>query len=376
MFNERLLFEKNSDTVFRKHKIRNMYIEYIFRDTRFDGYAIRDIIKFVNFIQSKYRAIKIPVIFNLGNIIIEDKLAYIIFECICDYLISYCGRDVKVLCKPKRSIWTDGIESSPLLLLNTKKSHTDKFKQKFNRDIYKNHYRRVIHMDDTNKYLLSEIMDDIDYFLKPFDVMEQSRKEVAEVVVELVGNANEHARSDCLLDLDITDLYQKEGDGEFYHGVNLAVINFSDVLLGDGIRHKIESTNTGLNSRHKELLGAYSFHKKFFDDQYCEEDFFNIASFQHKISGRKDNMATGGTGLTKLIHSLENKSDAHKCYVLSGQRVLWFHKEYLEYEDGWIGFNASHDFMNEKPDVDSLSDCPVYIPGTSYNLNFILKREK
>lgn len=376
MLNEELLFEKNPNVASQKYKIRNMYIEYNLRGLKFDGYAIRDIIRFVNFVQSKYKSIKIPIIFNLGNIIIEDKLAYIFFECICDYLIRHCGRNVKLLCKPQRSIWTDGIESSPLLLLNTKKSHIEKFKQKFNMDIYKNHYRRVVRCGDENIYLLSEIMDDIDYFLKAFGVIEESRKEVAEVVVELVGNANEHAGSDCLIDLDVTEVYQKEGIGENYYGINLVVINFSDILLGDGIRYKIETPEENLNDRHKELLAAYNFHKKMFDNQYCEEDFFNIASFQHKISGRMDNTATGGTGLTKLIHSLENKSDAHKCYVLSGDRVLWFHKEYLEYEDGWIGFNESHDFINAKPDLGSLSFCPVYIPGTSYNLNFVLKKEK
>ena len=55
-----------------------------------------------------------------------------------------------------------------------------------------------------------------------------------------------------------------------------------------------------------------------------KEDFYNICSFQHKISGRKDVKSTGGTGLTKLIQTLEKMSDAHKCYVVAGKKVVNF----------------------------------------------------
>lgn len=36
-------------------------------------------------------------------------------------------------------------------------------------------------------------------------------EEIAEVVVELVGNAGEHSDSDCLVDLDVTKKYHKVG---------------------------------------------------------------------------------------------------------------------------------------------------------------------
>ena len=97
--------------------------------------------------------------------------------------------------------------------------------------------------------------------------------------------------------------------------------------------------NTVLEDRYKKVQEAYEYHKKYFNDDYMKEDFFNIAAYQHKISGREKIVETGGTGLTKLISSLEKKADSHQCYVLSGNRGIFFKQDYLEYnDDRLIGF--------------------------------------
>lgn len=52
---------------------------------------------------------------------------------------------------------------------------------------------------------------------------------LAEVAVELVGNALEHSRSDCFLDIDVTPRdYVRRNDptGPKYYGVNICVVNF------------------------------------------------------------------------------------------------------------------------------------------------------
>jgi hypothetical protein len=377
LLNEELILNKNSSICSSKILIKNKRVMYKLKTGILNGWAIRDIIGYINGVKKRYGALKIPIIFDLGNAEIADKLTYIIFECLCDYLITVCKQNVQIFCKPVNSIWTDGIESSPLVLLNCRgKDNIQKYSQKFQMEIYKNHYRRLVTAEAMERTsILSEIMEDIDYFLKIFDVDEESRKEISEVAVELIGNAGEHSKSDCLIDLDVTGAYHKvEGDCGYY-GINLVVLNFSEILLGDGIRRKICDNPKELNSRHKMIAETYDKHKLYFNDDYCEQDFFNIASFQHKITGRIDNSVTGGTGLSLLIRSLEDKSDAHMCYVLSGDRVLWFHKEFLEYDNGWIGFNESHQFLSDRPDESSLSFCPMFMPGTAYNLNFVLKKE-
>ena len=88
--------------------------------------------------------------------------------------------------------------------------------------------------------------------------------------------------------------------------------------------------------------------------------FFNLASFQDRISGRKSETKTGGRGLTDLIKSLEDRAEAHCCYVLSGNKGLWFEPQYLKYNQGdWIGFNDDNDFITSVPNkkIDSPFGC-------------------
>ena len=199
----------------------------------------------------------------------------------------------------------------------------------------------------------------------------------------MVGNACEHAETDCLVDLDVTSNYRKtindDLDKNFYYGINIAVVNFSDQLIGDDIKKNIlyNIENVEAFDRYNKIKYAYDNHKKVFDDDYTEEDFCNITSFQHKISGRKNISDTGGTGLTMLIKSLEERSDAHQCYVLSGNRSIFFLQDYLEYNnDNWIGFNEEKNYFEFKPEDDITSESCIYMPGTAYNLNFILKGEE
>ena len=100
-----------------------------------------------------------------------------------------------------------------------------------------------------------------------------------------------------------------------------------------------------------------------------------MTAFQHKISGR-ENSITGGTGLTKLIESLETRSETHICYVQSGKRVVIFKPEYLSYnDDGWLGFNENNDYLTTAPQENLFSGNHYLLPGTAFNLNFVMKRE-
>lgn len=379
MNNDNLLFEKNAVRLNKKISIRNKMIEYNNTSRIFNGITINNIIKFVNTLQDKYSNQRIPIHFNLGYIEFEDKLSYIIFECICNYLMQTGKRNVIISAMTNQSIWTEGIHSSPLLLLRKgKKENVEKYEQKFKRDIYKNHYRKVIDITEReDPYYSCKLMSDIDSFLKVYSIGKSHRDMISEVISELADNANEHAKSDCLIDIDITSRYTKEEQEDgIYYGINIAILNFSDKLLGSSIAEKIMHKDI-LNSRHLNLIVAYNNHKDKFSTNYLEEDFYNIASFQHKISGRLENESTGGTGLTKLISRLEECSDTYNCYVVSGNRVVWFKHKYLLYNsDNWIGFNKENDFLNCIPSVENVNKCYIYMPGTAYNLNFVMKKEE
>lgn len=383
MQNIEKLFENNNELVNNiclKNNELNIMINS--QDGIFSGIQIARLIKNVNSAHKKYGKLKYRINIFLGNITFIDKLSYVFLEIICEYLIEVFRHPVQIYMSVQKTIGTEGIFSSPLLLLNnTKITNIKKYPEKFKFDLYKNHYRRIINgvgKEDTN--YLGEIYIGIDSFLKYFSIEENCRDIVAHVIAELVGNAGEHGKSECLIDIDVAPGYAKYEDeirvnDDEYYGINIAVINFSDKLLGEDILNNIILYNGELiNSRYNTIKKAYSNHLKCFDDDYCVEDFSNISAFQTKISGRTDYDATGGTGLTVLIKSLEEKSENHRCYVVSGKRSINFLKGAINYDaEGWIGFNESGNFVEMPPDPEIISECFINMPGTAYNFNFVMK---
>lgn len=377
MRNDNLLFEKNG--AYNVNKLKLIDKKYIYFNDKFsfDGKSIDNIIKFVNTVEKINSKNKIPILFRLGKIEIADKLTFIIFECICNYLIKN-NRRVYVEFETEKTIYTEGIASSPLLLLDIyKKDCSNKYLKTFKSELFKSKYRRVVTVEENDDpYLLSKIMTDLDSFLKLFSVIKQYRDAISEVVVELVGNALEHGQSDCLIDLDVTEEYKKDkADGKYY-GINITIVNFSNKVLGHSISEKMKNPNL-LNERHSHLNKAYDTHKNFFNENYTKTDFYHIATFQHKISGRMNKESTGGTGLTSLIKRLEDYSDAYHCYVITDNRALFFLHDYLNFnEENWIGFNKEKDFLNSIPADDVVRPNGITMPGTAYNLNFVMKIEE
>lgn len=387
---------KNIDSLFEMN--RNMHqlpyvklnknvldVEITAEDNFFTGIQIGQIISIINAAHNKYGRLKYSIHFHLGNVKFIDKLTYVFLECICYYLIAYYGHPVQIFMNVNKDIGTDGIYSSPLLLLNcTKMEKIRMYPEKFKFDIYEYHFRRLINGvgKETTNYL-GELYVEIDSFLKRFSIDDDCRDEVGHVTTELVGNAGEHALTNCLVDIDVAPNYKKyEGnklvDDSYYYGINIAVINFSTKLLGDDINTNIIQNINGqrINDRYDYVLSAYSNHSKKFSEQYTKEDFCNITAFQKKISGRPEKATTGGTGLTFLIKSLEEKSEKHRCYVISGNRCVNFFDKLIEYdEDGWISFNSENDYLKNIPDDEVVTDCLIYMPGTAYNFNFIMKGE-
>ena len=61
--------------------------------------------------------------------------------------------------------------------------------------------------------------------------------------------------------------------------------------------------------------------------------------------------------------------------MISGERALWFNKDNLEYDsNGWISFNANNDFFTTVPSEGTVTGNTIYMPGTAYNLNFVMER--
>lgn len=380
MKNIKKIFEVNTQCSYKLllDKGKMIFDNY---DEIFSGETISKIINFVNAVHKKYKGVNIPLVFSFGNVILADKLSYILFECICYSLMKDYHHKVYVYWNPDQNILTDGVFSCPLTLLNDgTQENQNRFIRNFKMEIYKHHFRRVINGEEKeNTNYLGNLLQELDSFLKFFSITEEYRDQISEVIAELVGNACEHGETDCLLDIDITNDHLKSiknvpQEGSFY-GINIAIVNFSNTLLGDGIKNKIDA-NRLLTDRYMDLGNAYTYHKQHFSNNYSYVDFCNIAALQDKISGRPQHNLAGGTGLTKLIHSLQEKSDMDACYVLSGDRCVLFFRDLLNYnEDDWLGFNEQKDFLTAIPHQSAITNCFVYLPGTAYNLNFVMKRE-
>lgn len=383
MKNIELLFEDNNKSkinslkkVDKQFKLvtngHNKYWQYTNAKRNFSGTSIKSLIKFFNYVNDNDK-FYLPILIQLNTVTFDDKLVYIILECILYYMILN-NRRIIINFTPEKYISTDGISFSPINYIN--KNYWEFF-QKFNYDCQKHHYRELIKYSDIKTTYLTSISKKIYMFLSKLGIETDTIDKLCESIIEIVGNSIEHGRSDCLIDIDVTEeKYKKRNDTEdsFYYGINVVVLDFSEVPFNKKIKTKLANTAL-LNERYIKVNEAKQNHSKYFNNDYTEDDFYTIASFQHKISGSIDKKNTGGVGLTQLIKSLEEKSSGHLCYMLSGKRALNFQKEYLQYDsEYYIGFNKENDFYEHIPDKTVFANSDTFFPGTAYNLNFAIKK--
>lgn len=209
-----LLFEKNDSirldsSVKRKLKLKKKAFYYEIRTEVFNGDHIQEIIFVVNYISRTYKGCRFPIYINIGHVTFYDKLVYVILESICYYLLKDKKQPLYILFSAKHTIWSEGIAFSPLKNLTPKT--TEVFISKFNSDLYKRHFRKLVPIinDGRSEYLCS-LMQEIFSFLTNNGIDEDSSNQLSEALIELIGNGGEHGQSECLFDLDITHHMPKE----------------------------------------------------------------------------------------------------------------------------------------------------------------------
>lgn len=355
------------------------YVDIHIKSESFEGKNIQRLLSSLHFVISTYKKACRQIHITLDKFVPRDKLTYILVECIIYALTTVYNYEVILFLKGSRTtIQTKGYSTSLLREYRRKNLSTDDFKKSFTHVQEGAHFRRVITAEDSGGEKIGMIMGELKTFFKVFDIQKEYVEQIAVVVTELVDNCGDHTNADCLVDIDVTEpIYQlkNSNDNSYYYGINIVVLNFSDKLLGTDMADKIENRLFAENARYDAVYEAYHNHMKFFSPDYVEEDFFNIVSFQDKISGRKNETNSGGTGLTQLINSLEKNADNHSCYVLSGKRGIRFYPQYLEYNsDKWIGFNKSNDFLHDRPSKNVIVESDTYFPGTAYNFTLIMKK--
>ncbi len=372
------LIIKENRTLFTPKRVSvssDGWIQYNDNTSVLDFHALLRLLRFVSGIHNKFKRSRPRLLINYPAVRAEDKLTIQVLESIVYSLIFDYGHPVRINIHVNPEITTEGFKYSPLQYLDLKRGDITSFQYNYITSIKTDYYRRVIPIQWSYNGKLGELVfHDVMKTLKNHINDENYAFALTEVITELVNNANEHNSSDCLLDLDITTPYSKKGDKEGkYIGINVSIVSFADTTIFIPLRGKIvDKAYSG--ERYNKVAKAYENHQKFFCKNYTEEDFFTLAAFQDRISGRPSSDASGGTGLTKLLQSLEKYSDSSKCYVVSGVRSLFFFHDLLDYdENGWVSFNKEGDFFNTQPEEYVFQRSPFSFPGVGYNLNFVYK---
>ena len=364
----------------KKTKIsKNGTLRIIVKEEFFGGKQVREILTSLNFSLKKYGKKLRRVEFIFSKFRPADKMSYIMLEIIIFLLKEKYNIEIGLNGTLDTDINTYGLLESILADFGTRKiSNTDfldMFKKK-NR-LKSRSMRKIISCNDVSE--ISILMSEVKSFLKVFEICEEDRKNISRVVCELADNACEHAKNDCLVDIDVSNPHKKKGDeiGEYY-AVNICILNFSNILLGEKVKNKIlNSDYSEKGEQYKKIYDAYTIHKQLFDKTYTEEHFFLMASFQNEISGRDFETETGGKGLAEIVGELEKTVDQYSCYVLSGKNGIAFHPNTLEIDqNGWISFNCKKDFLNHRPDKEVVLYSDTYLPGTGYNLSIVYKKER
>ena len=383
MENAGLIFEYNTETAYiqMKHGVCSIKCHA----QKLNDKSLSKILKELNGIRHKYPSINPLIELDLSKVIPADKLVYILLENICYFII----KEYKYLIRAKlihyAVIQASGYKYSPLYLLTRQDKKASENCQEYilaceNRlTVRKEHYRLIVSKDEReDSDIFCVLMTDIRAFLKHYYGNEKRIEAISEVVVELCSNDWEHSHSDCLIDLDVANDYMKRDktDNNFYGCINIVVLNLSHKLIGKGIEEKVLGSNKELPERYQTVREAFNFHKQFFNENYSKETFFGIAAFQDKISGRPEFDWMGGTGLPRLVRSMEKGFEQLQCYCCSGNSFIIFHPLALEYSaDGWIGFNETGEFKDKLPMKGIIGRNEFYLPGTAFNLAFIFKRE-
>lgn len=393
MKNSFFLFTKNQNSNKQKKKFPISYSKEIklrYQDEVLSGSVLKKLIDDINSVKNSKHLSSFPLLIELECKSVIDKLTYIVFECICYNLIKQ-GHSLRVKWYPNiDEIYVQGLRYSPLRFISNfdnkikrRKAANIQFLSEFEKKKTEfRHFRKLLKYDENTKadLGLSKVYEDISYIFKHDNVSEEISETIAEVVIELLANSDEHAHTDCLLDIDISDCSYRKKTGEHidneheYFSINIAMINFSENLLGSGLKTRL----TGKDShafRYQKVLQTHGVHRALFNDKYTENHFWILASMQDKISGEESKGISGGTGLAVLVRSLQQQSEDNSCYVITGNVGLRFIKEYLaKGENEWWGFNKTNDFLNSPPAPDVPFDCPIIICGTAYNLAFIAEK--
>lgn len=368
-----LQIEKIFEKVLPKNHSINGYINNKIR-IKDDMFSIKSIYKIVEHLKWMKEEMNIhETKILIDSDFIADQAILTLMESIIYFVINEWNFKITYRFSIKENvIGYEIFKKSILFKYNNKTLVIENYNVEYNKriKIEGNHFRKICENieENTKGKFISITMDEVDSFLKYYEIDTEYRNELAEVVVEIVDNALKHSNGDCILCLNVLK-------NKLYKYMDVSVVVIDDIFIGKEIIEYIHKEDKSQYSKKNEIvLKAYENHKVSFNEKYTINSFAMISAFQKNVTTRKSYGNTSGTGLTTLIKALIDKSTHNYCYAISGSTNLLFKKDFLNLNDeGLIGFNKKNDYIGTIPNEQIVNINKYDMNINIYNLQFILK---
>lgn len=201
-------------------------------------------------------------------------------------------------------------------------------------------------------------------------------KDLAKAFTEMIDNVR-HADSDCLATIKYCDSLFTKNDNTHVQGYFINVTDVSSDCIFSKLQQAISCNK--LFGKTKEIIDkSFSFHKKHFgEDDYSMEKYCFVSVFQNCLTTSSVSGETGGKGLTDLINAIAAGALMNNCYVLSGNHILFFKREFTVVdENGNISFNKDGNYYNSLPSKSAFKNSPFYYPGTIFLIEIVVEDKK
>lgn len=150
-------------------------------------------------------------------------------------------------------------------------------------------YRNLVSYENylKNGDNISQITTEILTTLNFFEISDDDKPTIAEYISELVGNALEHAKSDCLIhivfhnNLVKNDKTKHKRDKPKRHGIFISVANISSTLIYSNAKSYILSHMNQLDNK-KEITKYYNKHNLLFNKKIYTRMVLYVCSFSSK----------------------------------------------------------------------------------------------
>lgn len=229
-----------------------------------------------------------------------------------------------------------------------------------------NSFRWYISMDDSKTETVSILGTELEFFLNNKNISNEIIDNIIEITTELASNSLEHAKADVIIQCFIHKGAYNKLRKEQCDLIDITIVDFSKNKLHTTLKNRFKVSSETIP---KKVYQAYKFHSGFFNEDYDEDSFFVLSTFQNKVTTRNNELqATGGTGLTTFIQTIAPLVNDDRCFLNTGNIILNFNREYLGISGDNVGFNKEKNYIGATPHKDVFKKSKYDFNGTVYNI--------